>query len=319
MGLYPRAILEYLALAGIPRGPKSKIYTVDPVNGDDDSAGDRWTLPLETVSAAEDRCVSGRHDTVLVVASATAVTEAEAIVWNKNLTHLVGLGAQTRYGKRTRIISGADDLSPWITVSGAGCIFKNLRVVHEQAADTGSLVAVRASGERNLFENVEFCGNATASSAIDGGCSLQIAAGGAENLFKNCTFGMDTVVSATGLMAIVVNASAGVARNRFEDCILHGYAGHGGAGFVELMNATAIDRAMTFKNCEFINLGGTAMASAFVFTGGVDARFKRVFLIDCVGMGFTDWDAADSGMLFTNMDIMTPGGVAGYLLASVAA
>jgi len=318
MGLYPRAVIEYLALCGIPRGPNSKIFTVDPAHGDDDNAGDRWAKPLATGSAAEDLCTTGHHDVVLVVASGTAITETAAITWDKNLTHLVGMGAPTRYGKRTRIISGTDDLSPFITISGYGNTFKNLRVVHEQASDTGSLVNIAVSGERNLFDNVEFCGNATASSAINAGASLEISSGGNENLFTNCVFGMDTVVSATGLMAIVVDASAGANRNRFEDCVIQGYAGSTAAGLVELMNATAIDRAMTFKRCEFVNLGTSTMASAFVFTGGVDTASKRVFLIDCVGMGFTDWDSADTGMLFANMDVLTPGGVAGYLLASVA-
>lgn len=319
MGLYPKYVLDYLALAGIPRGPNSKLFVVDPGHGSDTNSGDHWNAPLATISAALALCTTGHHDTVLVVGSATAITETAAVDWNLNLTHLVGLGTRGLYGKRTRIISGTDDLSPFITVSGYGCIFKNLRIVHEQADDTGSLVCVKVTGARNLFEDVEFCGNVTASSAIDTGCSLQIGSGGSENLFRRCVFGMDTVESATGLMAIVVNASAGAARNRFEDCVIHGYAGSTSAGFVELMNATAIDRAMTFKRCEFINLGGSTMASAFVFTGGVDARYKRVFLIDCVGLGFTDWDAGDTGMLYTNQDVLTRGGVGGFLQASLVA
>jgi len=305
MSLYPKEIKEYLALCGIPRGPNSKYYLVDPVHGDDDNPGDRWTKPLKTVSAAEDLCVTGHHDTVLVAGSMTAVTETAAITWDKNLTHLVGLGAPTRYGKRTRIISGADGLSPWITISGAGCHFKNLRLVHEQASDATSLVCVRLSGERNYFDNVEFCGNVDTAQAIDAGASLQIAAGGSENLFKCCTFGMDTVVSATGLMAIVVNASAGAARNIFEDCILHGYAGSTAAGLVEFMNATALDRAWIFKNCAFINLGTSTMASAFVFTGGTDPSSKRVLLLDCWKIGATDWDHANTGLIYMNMLIST--------------
>lgn len=317
MGLYPRAITEYLALAGIPRGPSSKLFLVDPVHGNAANSGDRWTSPLLTIAAAKALCTTGHHDAVLVVGSGTAITETAAIDWDLNLTHLVGLGTPSRYGKRTRIISGTDELSPFITVSGYGNIVKNLRIVHEQAADTGSLVNVRVTGERNVFDTVEFCGNATASSAINAGASLQIGAGGSENLFKDCVIGMDTVVSATGLMAIVVNASAAAARNRFEGCVIQGYAGSTAAGLVEFMNATAIDRALTFKDCEFLNLGTSTMASAFVFNGAQDATSKRVFLIDCVGMGFTDWDAGNTGMLFTNMDVLTPGGVAGYLLASV--
>ena len=46
MGLYPKAITEYLALQGIPRGPNSNIYLVDPANGDDDNRGNNVQRPL---------------------------------------------------------------------------------------------------------------------------------------------------------------------------------------------------------------------------------------------------------------------------------
>jgi hypothetical protein len=316
MGLFPKNLLEYVALQGIPVGPKSNIFLVDPVNGSDSNSGANFKQPLLTLTAAKAKCTTGQHDTVLTLAGYDALSLTAALDWNLNLTHLVGIGAPTPYGKRTRIISGADNLSPLLTVSGYGCIFKNLRIVHEQTADTDSLVCVKVTGARNFFENVEFAGNGTASSAIDGGASLEIAGAGAgENYFKDCVIGLDTVVSATGLFAMVVSGS-GAARCRFDRCIFAGYAGHANAGLVEVMDGTSIDRAWVFRDCEFINLGSSTMASAFLFHNP-DARWKRMFLINCWGMGFTDWDKDNSGMLFSNMDIMTPGGVSGYLLASV--
>ncbi len=305
MGLYPKEVLEYIALCGIPRGPQSKIYVVDPVHGDDDNPGDRWKQPFATLAAAEDACVTGHHDVVLVVGSLTAVEQDEALAWDKSLTHLIGLGAPGRFGKRTRIISAADDLSPWITISGSGCMFKNLRLVHEQADDADSLVCVKVTGQRNVFENVEFCGNVAAAQAIDGGASLEIGAGGSENLWKNCTFGMDTTQGGTGLMAVVVDAGAGAARNRFEDCTFHAYAGDTAQGFVEFMNALALDRAWHFKDCEFVNLGGSTMASVFVFTGGTDPSSKRVLLNNCWKIGATDWDHGNTGLVYMDMPIST--------------
>lgn len=316
MGLFPRNLLEYVALQGIPVGPNSNIFLVDPANGSNSNPGTDFKHPLLTLPAAIAKCTTGQHDTIVVLGSATALTLTTALTWNLNLTHLIGMGAPTPYGKRTRIISGADDLSPLITISGYGCIFKNLRIVHEQADDTGSLVNVSliAGAHRNFFENVEFAGCATASSAIDTGCSLKITAA-SENYFKDCVIGLDTIVQATGCMAMVV-AGSGAARNRFDRCIFAGYAGHNNAGLVEVLDGTSMDRAWVFRDCEFINLGSNTMASAFIFTNP-DNRWKRMFLINCWGHGFTDWDSANSGMLFSNMDIMTPGGVAGYLLASV--
>jgi hypothetical protein len=315
MGLYPKALAEYAAFAGIPRGPESKYFIVDPVHGSDTYPGTSFKLPLATVSAALAKCTTLHHDVVFVVASGTAITETAAIDWNKSLTHLVGLGAPTPYGKRTRIISGTDDLSPFVTVSGYGCIFKNLRIVHEQASDTGSLICCRVSGLRNYFENVEFAGPGTASSAIDGACALQIYTGAGESYFKDCVIGLDTVTSATGVFAMVVTGS-GIPRVRFDRCIFAGYAGSTTAGLVEVTDGAAFDRAWAFRDCEFINLGASTMATCFLFTNP-DSRYKRMLLINCVGLGFTDWDASNTGNLNTNMDVLTAGGIAGFLSATV--
>ncbi|MFH1743996.1 MAG: hypothetical protein ABIH23_33740, partial [bacterium] len=68
MGLFPRNLNEYVASMGIPRGPLSKAYLVDTVNGSDSNPGTNWQSPLLTLEAAEDLCVADRHDTVLFLA-----------------------------------------------------------------------------------------------------------------------------------------------------------------------------------------------------------------------------------------------------------
>jgi len=296
MGLFPKHVLEYIALAGIPRGPQSKIFVVDPAHGATGNTGESWGSPLTTVSAALAKCTTGHHDVVLVVASGTAITETAAVDWNLNLTHLIGIGTDTPHGKRTRIISGTDDLSPFITVSGYGCTFKNLRIVHEQADDTGSLICVKVTGERNRFESVEFCGNATESSALDTGCSLYLQ-GASECLFKDCVIGLDTIAEATGCMALVIHGSGGMNRTRFESCIFNAYANSTSVGFVESLGATGIDRMLVFKDCEFWNMGPQTIATAFVF-GAVDYNYKRIALINCFKLGATDWDHANTGMVY---------------------
>ncbi len=46
MGLFPKNLNEYLALQGIPRGPYSQVYIVDPANGSDSNPGTSFTQPL---------------------------------------------------------------------------------------------------------------------------------------------------------------------------------------------------------------------------------------------------------------------------------
>lgn len=311
VSLYPKEILQYLALSGIPRGPESHIYVADSVHGSDSNSGDRWTKPLLTLEAAEDLCVTGHNDVVLLINSATAYGLADALTWDKNLTHLIGMSAETLAGKRTRITPDADE-DTMITVSGYGCVFKNIRISHEYNAAT-SLTAVKVTGPRNYFENVEFIGNVYVAQAIDGGCSLRIANNGAECLFKHCMIGTDATISATGLMAMVIDAAAPPARNRFEDCHFAGYAGSTAAGLVEFLG-TSCQRAWVFDRCEFINVNTDfAMAGCFVVPAGWDSRYGGVFLKDCVGFGFTDWEPRDVGAVRIASGVITgaTGGNAG--------
>lgn len=314
--LYPKAILEYLSLQGIPRSKNSNVYVVDGANGLDTNGGDRWSSPLKTVSAAYAKCVTGQNDVILVVASTSAVNEAAAITWSKNLTHLVGLGSPVHAGQRTRIACNATGLSPFLTISGYGCIFRNLYIWQGQD-DAASLINVSVTGQRNYFENIHFAGGGHASQAIDGGASVLIS-GGSENRFVDCTFGVDTVNSGTGMAALVYAASGEAARNLFQKCRFTLQAGHAGAIFVELLGNSGIDRYQLFEDCIFVNLSGTAMTSAFAVAAGFDPANKRVLLRNCALIGATDWDSANRNILYLNNGTITGGGNAGLFAVANA-
>lgn len=310
-------IEKYLVLSGIPRGPLSKVYFVDPVNGSDSNVGTSFKSPLALVSTAYGKCVTGRHDVVILLAGTSACNETAAITWSKNLTHLIGLGAPSHVAQRTRIVANATGLSPFITISGYGCIFKNLYIWQGQD-DAASLINVSVTGNRNYFENVHFAGGGHATQAVDGGMSLQIS-GGSENRFVDCTIGIDTISDGTGMAGLVVAATGGAARNKFEGCMFRMYAGHAGAIFVELLGNSGLDRDLTFVNCIFENLSGTAMTSAFAVAAGFDPANKRVLLKDCALIGATDWDSNDRGILYLNSGTITGGGNAGLFAVSTAA
>ena len=316
MGLYPKAILEYLALAGIPRGKNSNIYVVDPTTGvgSDSNDGDRWGKPLATLSAAYAKCVSGQHDTVLLVASAQAVNELAAITWSKNLTHLVGLGARTHAAQRTRITCGANGLSPFVTVSGYGCMFDNLYVWQGRDHAT-TLLNVSVTGQRNLFRNIHFAGGGHATQAVDGGASLYVN-GGSENLFEDCTVGVDTIDAATGMAALVFAATGGAARNVFRNCRFTLQAGNAGAIFVEVLGNSGIDRYQLFDRCQFVNLSSTAMTQAIAVAAGFDPNNKRLLLEECSLVGAGEWENNNRGAVYLSRGVITAGGNSGILQAS---
>lgn len=290
-------------MSGVPFGVNAKYYFVDPANGSDSNDGTTPQKALAGLEAAYAKCVANQHDTIFYIAGASGINLAAAMTWSKNYTHLIGIAAPTRTAQRARVFqtSTLTAASPLITISASGCIFKNL-YIFQGVNDATSLINVKVTGGRNYFENVHFAGGGHAAQAIDGGASLLLDAA-EENTFVNCTFGVDTIDAATGMMAVLFDSEAH--RNWFEDCTFRMRAGNAGAGFVEVVDATGIDRDNTFKNCTFIN-NSTAndMTSAFVIPAGMGE--PRVLLLqNCMFHNVTKLDANDRGVLFGNMNAVT--------------
>lgn len=248
MGLFPKQAIEYLALQGIPRGPLSQVYIVDPANGSDSHNGLSFKQPLKTVAAAYALCTDGQNDVVLMVGGATADNPTAAITWSKSYTHLVGMSTPISMGQRCRIVNNASyDLAVLFTLSGSGCIVKNVQFFDgkDSAAD-GACVLV--SGSRNYFENVFVAGMGHATPAGRAG-SYGITVSGSENTFENCTFGLDTVVRSAANSELIVSG----ARNRFIGCDLRSNSVTAGKFLAKIDNSAGDLRDTIFKDCLFFN------------------------------------------------------------------
>ncbi len=257
MGLYPRLNLnEYVASMGIPRGPDSKIYVVDTENGLDTNFGKSWDLPLLTLIEAEDRCVAEQHDTVVFIARATADNPAAAIAWDKDYTHMVGVGSPLPgIGNRSRIVmAAATALTPCITFSGDGCIVKNLQFGNEKAPGAAAGVAI-ITGIRNYFENVFFMVPFATDAA-----SYSAKLSGGENTFKRTTFGTTTSLRTGASYGLWVHKGVGDnQRIKFIDCEFLSWGGS--ADHVLLYTDVDIDNegfSLQFENTLFWNLNGGA-------------------------------------------------------------
>lgn len=312
MGLYPE--VQRVGLTGIPFGPSSNVYFVDPANGSDSNDGLRPEKPLLTLLAAYNLCTTNQHDTVVLIGSGTANTLSAALDWSKSHTHLIGLVAPTNVAQRARItqLSTLTGASPLLTVSGSGCIFKNF-YIFQGVADATSLINVSVTGGRNYFENVHFAGGGHATQAIDGGASLKLDAA-EENLFYRCTIGVDTIDADTGMVGILFDTEAH--RNEFKECRVRLRAGNAGAAFVEVADSTGIDRDTLFDNCVFLNNSGTAMTSGFVIPAGMGAP-RKLFLKNCMIYGSTKLDANDRGVLFGDMNAITGADLSGVAVQLV--
>lgn len=315
MGLYPENINNYLALIGVPRTKDSQVYLVDPVNGNDSNSGMRLNQPLATIEAAYAKCTTGQHDVVLLVSGTSGVNLSAALTWSKSYTHLIGWCAQTRVGQRARIfqLSTLTGASPLITISGQGCIFRDL-YIFQGVADATSLINVSVTGGRNYFENVHFAGGGHATQAIDGGASLKLD-GAEENTFVNCTIGVDTIDAATGMVGILFDGEAH--RNTFENCTVRIRAGNAGAAFVEIADNTGIDRDTLFRNCVFLNNSATSLTSGFVIPAGMGAP-RKLLLKDCMILGTSKLDANDRGVLYGNMNAVTGADASGVAVEMIS-
>lgn len=249
MGLYPKEIKYELTALGIPRGPNSNVYLVDPVNGDDDNSGDRWTKPLATVAAAYAKCTTNQHDVVLLIGSPTADYPTSAITWAKNFTHLIGLTSPLPgMGQRARIVNHADnDLAVLFTLSGYGCIVKNVQFFDGKDKDEDA-ACVLVSGNRNYFENVFVAGMGHATPAARAG-SYSLKVSGSENCFTDCTIGLDTIVRAAANAELIVSGG----RNRFVHCDIRSYSETAGKFLVQIDNSGDDLRDTIFDECLFFN------------------------------------------------------------------
>lgn len=267
----------------------AKVFVVDSVNGSATANCLTFATPCLTLAQAYAKTTSGRNDTILIVGNATPLTPTATLAWSNSYTHLIGLSAPVPgVGQRAMIqATTANDMLQLITLSGAGCIFKNLKIVNESdnAANAGAMVV---SGERNYFENVFFAGmaNATALGPATRAGGFSLAVSGAENTFKDCYIGLDTIVRSAANSELIVSAE----RNRFVHCDIRSNSVTAGK-FLVSIDSTADLRDILFDGCLFMNYTtnwATGITDAFHFTGAGNTHY--VILKECalVGVG-TGW------------------------------
>lgn len=289
MGLYPKSALEYVALLGIPRGPYSNVFVVDPANGSDSNPGTTFQKPLLTVKAAYDLCTTNQNDVVLFVGGPTANNPAAAIDWAKSYTHLVGMsGDLPGVGQRCRMVgTAALDIDYIVDFQGNGCIVKNIQFFqgNDAAEDSGAVIV---SGSRNHFVNCFFAGMGHATAAARAG-SYSLKVTGAENCFERCTVGLASMCRTAANSELWLTGECN--RNQFRDSEIVSWSVTAGKFLVKL-DSSAVPYTLTFRDCIFSNLNSNNGASGTVLTDAItDAAtpMHHIYLHNCLGEGFTGW------------------------------
>lgn len=286
------------ALLGMSAGifTTGNIYVADAINGSDASGVGTFESPFATVDQAYAQCVSGNNDVVLLVGNGltTATWRRSAtFTWAKNATHLIGVAAPTLVSQRARIapVAGAVAFSPYITISGSGCVFQNLQFFMGFALGTANQIGMLVTGGRNVFKNCSIQGivdDDSVSGDSAGSRSLKISGTG-EHLFEDCTIGADTRARSTANATL--EFAAATARNSFRRCIFPFFTDNAGVLGILATGNGSMDRWQTFEDCMFINnvkSTSTLMTVLFSATTASPGGFL-IFNTPTVLVGITDY------------------------------
>jgi hypothetical protein len=216
----------------------------------------------QTIATGLAAMTSGRNDVALL--SPDSHTQTASLVWNKNMTHLIGAYGPAMMNMRSRI-GHSGNFEKLLSITGYGNIFAHLYLMYG-AAHADNTVGLHINGNRNTFMHVHVGGPMHATPADEADFYLvsieeESAGAGNEQYFYKCVFGIDTVAWTNGDMF----KHKGTPRLVFEDCI---FLMRTDNAQVTILDGTAGDGQgfYLFKNCVGINLG-SALTVAFGSTG----------------------------------------------------
>lgn len=255
--------------------------------------------PFSTLLAAYNACVSGNNDVVVLIGDGTTANTARvnsAFTWSKNATHLLGICSPVLFSQRARIAptSSTTAFTPFITVSGSGCVFKNIQWFHGFATGTTSQICMVVTGSRNWFKNCHIAGMGDNESAQSAGSrSLKVGSGGSgENVFEDCVIGVDTITR-TQANASLEFAGA-TPRNVFINCLFPFMGSAAGVLGILGTGNGCVDRFNLFEKCSFINAiksTSTQMTALGSFTTA--APGGMIVFKDCLLIGATEFGDAN--------------------------
>lgn len=271
-------------------------YFVAPGTGSDSNDGLTPQTAWATLAHALDECTANQNDVVYLLAQSNTAADTTdyqsvALDWNKDLTHLIGVGASPFIGSRARIaqLSTALTIEDLFTVSADNCLIANIAVFQGVASSTAtSPRACVVSGQRNRFVNCQLQGNGDTGGSMDTAGARSLAVTGAENTFEDCYIGLDTVIRATQTAEVTIG---NIARTTFLRCMINTYTS---LSTFKAVTYTAPDRFVLFKD-GLIN-ATLNITSAVAPTGALAAATSvngQIILSNNPVVGFADVATAD--------------------------
>lgn len=243
------------------------------------------------VKAIYTAMTEARNDTLIVLPGSHTTTEA--LTWDKRYTNVIGThtGAMNQ---RSRITCSTASVTPMVTISDEGSLYKNILFSQEGSDSTGNAVCVYVTGHRPVFENCGFR-NIGALAVVDNSHrSLKIGSS-YDITFRNCQIGETSYDAVTAASTVIEFAGTDAGKYLFYGCLILGAGSSSATFFTQGANVGGFT---LFRDCLFHNSTISdldAMTQAFSISGtGNDG----VYLIDCMVRGASAYETSDSGVLF---------------------
>jgi hypothetical protein len=235
-----------------------KWYFCDPTHGSDSNDGCSPDHAKSTLLAAYNLTRDGYNDGVVFIGGATAYNPAAAFDWSNSYTHLLGASSSVPgKGQRCRVVAlAATALTQAMTISGSGCVFKNIQFNNEKASGASGSAVV--SGLRNRFDNCFFMNPTSVTAA-----SWALQDTGSENAFVRCSIGQITNVRSAASYGLLLKTAANSLK--FIDCEFQSWSDQVAHVPVYIDSSiTSEGWQLQFEGCLFQNLGNASLSYGIV-------------------------------------------------------
>jgi hypothetical protein len=264
-------------LGGVPVGAFDPVllaggrwYFCDPTHGSANADGTSPETACSNLKTVYDKCRDAYNDGVIMIGGATAYSPAAAFDWSKNYTHLLGASSSVPgKGQRCRVVAlAATALTQAMTISGSGCVVKNIQFNNEKASGASGSAVV--SGLRNRFDNCFFMNPTSVTSAS---WALQVT--GSENSFVRCSIGQMTNARSTSSYGLLLKTAANSLK--FIGCEFQSWSDQTAHVPVYIDSSITSEAwQLQFEDCLFQNLGNASLAYGIV-DGATDTYHQIIF------------------------------------------
>ena len=259
------AVAGILTVGGLNTAGKTFFVDKDASTSSDSNTGDAWDNAFSTIQAAVNKCVSNRHDVVLIAVATTAYAE-NVVVTSKDYVSIIGV-ARGEWGR--------PDLHPTAGI-GLAVVLSNGFHGENLYVFSDDVDACLMEGEGWKFTNCKFQG-VSDGLLLKGAASTDASAAG-QGMARRCTFENN---GAAGVRMEYAEAPSGVGAwgNIFEGCW---FRDNTGADFLSATGATGggagIFLAMTISGCYFLDVAAGHVYFDMDQGNGADLAVNQVLI-----------------------------------------